>query len=124
MAKPAGGAAMKRYLLAIHQPGGPPPAPQALERIMESVEALRDEMRAAGVWIFSGGLQSPSEAKVLRLRDGKVLATDGPFAESKEHLGGFTIVQAPDLEAALEWGRKLARATTLPIEVREFQEGG
>jgi hypothetical protein len=121
MANRPGGAAMKKYLLAIHQPGGTPPA---LDRIMEDVEALRGEMRTAGAWIFSGGLQSPSEAKVLRLRDGKVLATDGPFAESKEYLGGFTIVQAPDLEAALEWGRKLARATTLPIEVREFEDGG
>jgi hypothetical protein len=61
---------------------------------------------------------------VVRFQNGKVIATDGPFAESKEHLGGFTIVQAPDLEAALEWGRKLARATTLPIEVRELQQRG
>jgi hypothetical protein len=60
---------------------------------------------------------------VVRDRDGEVLITDGPFAEGKEHIGGFTIVSAPDLDAALEWGRRLARATTLPIEVRPFQDG-
>ena len=60
---------------------------------------------------------------MVRLKDGEVLITDGPFAEGKEHIGGFTIIEAPDLDAALEWGRKLARATTLPIEVRPFQGG-
>ena len=64
---------------------------------------------------------SPSTATVVRYRDGDLLTTDGPFAEAKEHIGGFTIVQAPDLDAALEWGRRLARATTLPIEMRPFR---
>jgi hypothetical protein len=72
--------------------------------------------------VFAGGLHPASTATVVRLQDGKVLTTDGPFAESKEHIGGFSIIKAPDLDAALEWGRKLARATTLPIEVRPFQD--
>ena len=71
--------------------------------------------------MFAGGLHDPSTATVLRAHDGEVLTTDGPFAEGKEHLGGFTIIQAPDLDAALDWGRRLAQATTLPIEVRPFQ---
>src|SRR5439155_2301644 len=79
------------------------------------------EMKAAGAWVFSDGLHPPSTATVVRERDGEVLTTDGPFAEGKEHIGGFTIVKAEDLDAALKWGRKLARATTLPIEVRPFR---
>jgi hypothetical protein len=78
-------------------------------------------MKAAGAWVFSGGLFPPSTATVIRVAQGDVLVTDGPYVEGKEHVGGFTIVRAPDLDAALEWGRKTARATTLPIEVRPFQ---
>jgi len=79
-------------------------------------------MRAGAVWVFSGGLHSPGTATVVRLRDGDLLMTDGPFAEGKEHIGGICIIKAPDLDAALEWGRKLARAVALlPIEVRPFQ---
>jgi hypothetical protein len=124
MANRPGGAAMNKYVLAVYQPDGPPPTAPALDRIMRDVDALNEEMRAAGAWVFSSGLHPPGAAKVVRFQNGKVIATDGPFAESKEHLGGFTIVQAPDLEAALEWGRKLAWATTLPIEVRELQQRG
>ena len=75
------------------------------------------------MWVFSGGLHPPSTATVLRPADDDLLTTDGPYAEGKEHLGGFTIINAPDLDAALEWGRRLARATTLPIEIRPFQAG-
>ena len=112
---------MKQYLISIYQPDGPPPPPEILDKVMADIEAIRAELRDAGSWVFSGGLHAPSTATVLRPKDGDVLVTDGPFAEGKEHLGGFTIVMAPDLDAALEWGRKLARATTLPIEVRPFQ---
>jgi hypothetical protein len=80
-------------------------------------------MKAAGVWVFSGGLNAPSTATVLRFDGSDVLMTDGPFAEGKEYLGGFTIVRAPDLDSALEWGRRLARVVTLPIEVRPFADG-
>ncbi len=111
---------MKQYLLSVIQPDGDPPPPEVLGPIMQKVEAVRQEMQDKGVWVFSGGLFPPSTATVVRVRDGEVLMTDGPFAEGKEHLGGFTILRAPDLDAALEWGEKLARATTLPIEVRPF----
>lgn len=114
---------MKQYLLSIYQPDGPPPAAVNLERIMRDVGAVRGEMQAADAWVFSGGLHDAGSATVLRPSGGEILTTDGPFVEGKEHLGGFTIVRAADLDAALEWGRKLARATTLPIEVRPFRHG-
>lgn len=113
---------MKQYLLSIYQPDGEPPAPPVLEKIMRDVHAVRREMEAAGAWVFSGGLHPPTTATVLRSRDGEMLTTDGPFTEGKEHIGGFSVIKAPDLDAAIDWGRKLARATTLPIEVRPLRE--
>lgn len=112
---------MKQYLLSVYQPDGPPPPEVDLVKVMRDVDAVAEQMKAAGVWVFAGGLHPPSTATVLRLKDDDVLTTDGPFTEGKEHLGGFTIITAPDLDAALEWGGELARATTLPIEVRPFQ---
>jgi hypothetical protein len=94
-----------------------------MEEIMRDLDTLNRELEAAGAWVFAGGLHPPGTATVVRVKDGEVLITDGPFAEGKEHLGGLTIIEAPDLDAALEWGRRLARATTLPIEVRPFQGG-
>jgi hypothetical protein len=79
-------------------------------------------MQAAGVWLFSGGLHSASTATVLRHQNGEIVATDGPFIESKEQIGGITILKAPDLDAAMAWARKLARAVATPIEVRPFME--
>ena len=111
---------MTQYLLSVYQPDGPVPEPEALAAIGRDLDALNAEMRAAGAWVFSNGLLPPSSATVLRPQGGEVLVTDGPFAEGKEHLGGFTIVDVPDLDAAMEWGRRLAVATTLPIEVRPF----
>jgi hypothetical protein len=113
---------MTQYLLSIYQPAGGPPPPDVLDKIMSDLDALNQELKAAGAWVFAGGLHPPSTATVLRPREGDVLTTDGPFAEGKEHIGGFTIVRAPDLDAALEWGRRLALATTLPVEVRPFQD--
>ena len=113
---------MKQYLLSIYQPDGPTPPPDVLETVMRDVDALVREVKAAGAWVFKGGLHPSTAATVVRLRGGDVLTTDGPFAEGKEHVGGFLIVRAPDLDSALEWGRKAARATTLPIEVRPFHE--
>ena len=113
---------MTRYLLSIYQPEGGAPPPEVLDEIMADLDALNAELKAAGAWVFAGGLLAPSTATVLRPRDGDVLTTDGPFAEGKEHIGGFTIISAPDLDAALEWGRRLALATTLPVEVRPFQD--
>jgi hypothetical protein len=112
---------MKRYLLSIYQPEGPLPAPEFLDEVGRKLDALNRDLRAAGAWVFAGGLHPPNTATVVRVREDDVLTTDGPFAEGKEHLGGFTIIQAPDLDAALAWGERLARATTLPVEVRPFQ---
>ena len=112
---------MKNYLLSVYQPDGPIPGPEVLGPITEALGELNAEMKAAGAWVFDGGLFPPETATVVRVSDGGVGMTDGPYVEGKEHLGGFTIVRAPDLDAALEWGRKLAVATTLPIEVRPFR---
>jgi hypothetical protein len=112
---------VKQYLLSVYQPDGPAPPAEELERISADLGALNAEIRRAGAWVFAGGLHPPSTATVVRVSDGEALVTDGPFAEGKEHIGGFTIVRAPDLDAALEWGRRLAEATGLPIEVRPFQ---
>jgi hypothetical protein len=114
---------MKQYLLSVMQPDGDPPPSVDLDRIARDIAALQDEMKAAGAWVFAGGLHAPSTATVVRVSGDEVLMTDGPYAEGKEHIGGLTIVRAPDLDAALEWGRKAAKATTLPIEVRPFHGG-
>jgi hypothetical protein len=108
---------MTRYLLSVYQPYGEGPPPENLDDIMREVAALADEMRTAGVWVFAGGLHSPDTATVVR----DELVTDGPFIEAKEHLGGFTVIDAPNLDAALHWARRASRATTLPIEVRPFR---
>ena len=115
---------MTKYLLSVYQPDNPVPEGVDLDAIMRDVDAMNQELREKGAWVFAGGLHEPSTATVLRAQGGDVLATDGPFAEGKEFLGGFTIIQAADLDEALEWGRMLARATRLPVEVRPFQAEG
>lgn len=112
---------MKQYLLSIYQPDGPPPPSVDIDRVMRDVNAVNQEMRAAGAWVFSNGLHPASTATVLRLEGAELLTTDGPYVEGKEHLGGLCIITADDLDVALGWGRKLAVATTLPVEVRPFQ---
>lgn len=114
---------MPQYLLSIYQPDGPPPPAVDLEQIRRRLDVVNAEIKAAGGWVFAGGLHPPTTATVLRPRGDDMLITDGPFAEGKEHLGGFTIVEAPDLDTALKWGRKIARASTLPVEVRPFAHG-
>jgi hypothetical protein len=111
---------MKYYLLSVMQPVGEPPAPEILAEIGKRLDVFHQELREAGAWVFAGGLHGPESSTVLRPRDGDVLVTDGPYAEGKEMLGGICLVKAPDLDMALEWGRKAALATTLPIEVRPF----
>lgn len=114
---------MKTYLLSVCYPaGGKPPSPDVLQQIMRDVVAVQKEMQTAGVWVFSGGLHSADSATVLRHKNGDVIATDGPFIESKEQIGGISIIKASDLDEAMHWARKLARATTTPIEVRPFME--
>jgi hypothetical protein len=113
---------MKQYLLSVYQPDEPPPPPEVLDRVWADLEVLNAELKQAGAWVFAGGLHPPSTASVIRVKDGETLVTDGPFAEGKEHIGGFTIVRAPDLDTAIAWGRRLAEVITLPIEVRPFQD--
>ncbi len=114
---------MKQYLLTICYPAGSTqPEPEKLQKIMADVTALHAEMQASGAWVFGGGLYPANTATVLRHQGGDIVTTDGPFIESKEQIGGLTILRAPDLDAALGWARKLARATTTPVEVRPFFE--
>ncbi|RJL34520.1 YciI family protein [Bailinhaonella thermotolerans] len=113
---------MKQYMIAMHQPDAPPPPQEFLDPIMEQLHALEREIRDAGCFVFSGALHRPSAATVLRREGDEVLTTDGPYTEGKEYIGGFTIVRAPDLDAALAWGRRTAEITGLPIEVWPFQD--
>jgi hypothetical protein len=115
---------MKQYLLTIYQPDGVTPPPEFLDRVMSDLGAIEDDMRADGAWVFSGGLHQASTATVVRQKGSEVLMTDGPYTESKEHVGGLWIVKAPDLDAALGWAGRIAQATTLPIEVRPFHDEG
>ena len=114
---------MKQYLLSVHYIAGEPARSRdVMAKIYEDVNTLNDELRATGTWVFGGGLHRPEVATVVSARDGEVLMTDGPFAESKEHIGGFWVIKAPDLDAALAWAAKASTACAGPVEVRPFQE--
>ncbi|MPZ74799.1 MAG: hypothetical protein GEU74_16575 [Nitriliruptorales bacterium] len=110
---------MTQYLLSVYYDEGAvqPPADD-LARIVKNVDAVHQELRAQGAWIFGGGLHDPTTATVVRARNGQVLTTDGPFVETKEQLGGFSIIDVADLDAALAWAEKMSDATTCAIEVR------
>lgn len=113
---------MTRYLLSIYQPQGGTPDPEFLEAVGRKLHDMNEALKSSGSWVFAAGLHAPETATVVRLREGEVLTTDGPYVEGKEHIGGFWIIEAPDLDAALGWARRAAEATTLPIEVRPFQD--
>jgi hypothetical protein len=120
---------MTHYLLSVHSVAGAVREPMTDEQMRlsyERVMALESEMKAAGALVFSGRLAEPDTATVVRVSGGEVLTTDGPFVESKEHLGGFYIVEAADLDAALTWAGKTTAIIGAPIEVRPFwdQHGG
>ena len=110
---------MPQYLLSIYQPDGGAPDAETMARITADLHKLNEELRKNGSWVFTGGLHAPASATVVRA-DGMI--TDGPYLEGKEHIGGIWVITAPDLDEALAWGRKAAAATTLPIEVRPFQD--
>jgi hypothetical protein len=111
---------MTQYLVAIHHPDDYDPSTED-EAMHRDIDALNDEMKAAGVMIFVGGLLSARSAKSVRAQpNGKVLITDGPYLEAKEHVGGFWVLEAVDLDEALTWGRKAALACRAPVEVRPF----
>jgi hypothetical protein len=114
---------MTQYMLSVHHgPDAPPPPPDQMQKAFEQVDAVNAEMQAAGAWVFGGGLHSPEIATVVRDVDGEAIITDGPFAETKEQLGGFWIITAPDLDAALAWAAKASAACMGPVEVRPFQD--
>src|SRR5260370_32025639 len=102
------------------------PAQSALEReqIYKAVDTLNAELQAKGAWVFAAGLHPPSTATVVQMRDGEVLVTDGPFAEGKEHIGGFWVLRAEDLDVALDWARKPTRAWAAPVDVRPTDQPG
>jgi hypothetical protein len=111
---------MPQYLVAIHHPDNYDASLED-EAMGRDIDVLNEEMIAAGVRVFAGGLHPASSAKSLRAQPGgKVLVTDGPYLETKEHIGGFWILEAADLDEALKWGRKAAVACRAPVEVRPF----
>jgi hypothetical protein len=113
---------MTQYLLSVHTgaDGGAQPAEPMRPEQGQQMLALEEEMKATGAWLFSGRLTEPDMATVVRVSAGDALTTDGPFVESKEHLAGFYIVEADDLDAALGWATKTAAIIGMPIEVRPF----
>jgi len=115
---------MPRYLVAIHHPDGYDGSLEG-EEMMRDIDVLNEEMQATGARLFAGGLRPVSDARSLQKQpDGKVLVTDGPYLETKEHVGGFWILEAANLEEAVEWGRKAVVACRAPVEVRPFFEMG
>ncbi len=114
---------MKQYLLAVHLVSGEPGlSEEEMQASYKAVDSYNAELRSAGAWVFAGGLHPPATATVVRAQGGQVVTTDGPFAETKEQLGGFWVIQAPDLDAALDWAAKGSAACGAPVEVRPFQE--
>jgi hypothetical protein len=117
---------MAQYLLStysVKDEAGTPMTNEEMQHSWEEIQALNEEMRAAGAWVFGGALHGSDTATVVKVAKGEVITTDGPFAESKEHLAGFYIIEAQDLDAALEWASKTTAAVRRPIEVRPFRAG-
>jgi hypothetical protein len=114
---------MTMYMLSVHHsPDAPPPANEEdMQKAFKQVDEFNAEVKAAGAWVFAGGLEAPEIATVVNAKDSDVVITDGPFAETKEHLGGFWVISAADLDAALEWAKKGSVACMGPVEVRPFQ---
>jgi len=114
---------MKQYLLSVyHVEGEQMPSGDNMQAIFDNVDKFNQELQASGAWVFAGGLFPPDIATVVRVTDGDVVTTDGPFAESKEHIGGFWVIKAPDLDAALALAQQGAAACAQPVEVRPFQD--
>lgn len=114
---------MQQYMLTVHSvEGAPEPSAEARQKVYRDVDGFNAELRSTGSWVFAGGLLPTNTASVVRMHEnGEVLVTDGPFAEGKEHVGGFWVIAAPDLDAALAWAAKATRACAAPVEVRPFQ---
>jgi hypothetical protein len=119
---------MGQYLLSTYavegEVPGAPRTPEEMQAFMQRVVALEDEMEASGTFVFGGALHGPDAATVVRVSGGDLVMTDGPFVEAKEHIAGFYIINADDLDAALAWAGKVVDATNHPIEVRPFRATG
>lgn len=114
---------MSQYMLSVHMvEGQPEPPADVIQQMYKAVDAFNQQIQAEGAWVFAGGLEPATTATVVRFDDGKVVTTDGPFAETKEQLGGFWVVEAPDLDAALKLAARGSEACGAPVEVRPFQE--
>jgi hypothetical protein len=114
---------MKQYLLAVHSvEGEPTPSAEDMQTAYAQVDKVNEELRTAGAWVFGGGLLPPDSATVVRVTNGATTMTDGPFAETKEQLGGFWVIRCADLDQALAWAEKCAQACMNPVEVRPFQD--
>jgi hypothetical protein len=114
---------MKQYMLSVHGSHGEPmPPADEMQAVYGAVDAVNQEIKDAGAWVFACGLTDPSDATVVRVEGGRALTTDGPFGETKEYLGGFWIIRAADLDAALAWAEKAAVACRAPIEVRPAED--
>ena len=114
---------MARYMLSVHSVEGDarePPSAEEMERNWQQLRIVEAEMQSTGAWVFSGRLHDAHTATVVRVANGEILTTDGPFAEAREHLGGFYMIEAEDLDAALGWAGKVTRCIGVPIEVRPF----
>jgi hypothetical protein len=114
---------MTQYLLSVHMvEGADAPSADQIERMYSDVDAVNEEIKAQGAWVFGGGLHPANTATVVKAQDGEIVTTDGPFAETKEQLGGFWVIEARDLDAALAWAAKATVACQAPVEVRPFQD--
>ena len=112
---------MNQYLLSVHHvEGEPPPSKEQMLEIYRDVDAFNQVLKSKNLMLFGGGLRAPADAKVVRSKNGAVSFTDGPFAEAKEHIGGFWIIKAADLDEALGWAKKATVACRGPVEVRPF----
>lgn len=113
---------MTQYLLSVHYVDGQGATPEAeLQEAFEAVEEFNAELEADGSWVFGGGLETPDVSTVVDATSGETLLTDGPFAEAKEQIGGFWIIEAADLDAATSIAARASAACRAPVEVRPFQ---
>lgn len=113
---------MSQYLMSVYyEEGDEDPTPEVIQEMYADVETFNKKMEDVGVWVFGGGLERPEAAKVVTGGDDGVVVTDGPFPEAKEQIGGFWVIEAENLDAALDWAREATVACRGPVELRPFQ---
>jgi hypothetical protein len=114
---------MSQYLLSVYYvEGEETPPDEVIQQMYADVDAVNQRIKDAGAWVFAGGLHTPDTATVVRAENGEILTTDGPFAEAKEQIGGFWVIEAADLDEALAWASEATVACRGPVEIRPFQE--